>query len=136
MLTIKINDVEANCFTLSFIDHYESEFLKDYSNKSVYHSRIALMLAMFFYGIFGILDAWLAPEEKISLWIIRYVIFIPYTLMVIFFTFSRRFKGLMQAANASVVLLAGVGIICMIMIAPANVSNSYYAGLILVFIIG
>ena len=42
----------------------------------------------------------------------------------------------MQPINASVVLLAGLGIIGMVLIAPYPVSNSYYAGLILVFIFG
>ena len=42
----------------------------------------------------------------------------------------------MQAASAAVVLLAGLGIIIMMKIAPYPVNYSYYAGLILVFIFG
>ncbi len=136
LLSIVISDVEINWFSLAFPDKLEKDFLKDYMSKSLIHSRVALLLAIFFYGIFGILDAWLVPEEKLSLWFIRFVIFIPYTALIALLSFSKIFKKYMQPANASVVLLAGLGIIGMILIAPDPVSNSYYAGLILVFIFG
>ena len=136
LFSININDVEVKWYSLSFPDPLETDFLKDYSNKSLFHTRVALLLAIFFYGIFGILDAWLAPEEKFSLWFIRFVVFIPYTALVGLLSFTKNFKKYMQPANASVVLLAGIGIIGMILIAPHPVSNSYYAGLILVFMFG
>ena len=136
LFPIVINDIEVSWFSLSFPVKLEKDFLQDYLNKSLIHTRVALLLAIFFYGIFGFLDAWLVPEEKLSLWFIRYVVFIPYTALIVLFSFSKNFKNYMQAANSSVVLLAGFGIIVMIMIAPDPVSNSYYAGLILVFIFG
>jgi len=136
LLPIVISDVEISWFSLAFPDKLEKDFLKDYMSKSLIHNRVALLLAIFFYGIFGILDAWLVPEEKFSLWFIRFVIFIPYTALIALLSFSKIFKKYMQPANASVVLLAGIGIIGMILIAPDPVSNSYYAGLLLVFIFG
>jgi len=136
MFSIVINDIKVSWFSLAFPVKLEKDFLQDYLNKSLIHTRVALLLAIFFYGIFGFLDAWLVPEEKLSLWFIRYVVFIPYTALIALFSFSKNFKNYMQAANSSVVLLAGFGIIGMILIAPGPVSNSYYAGLILVFIFG
>jgi PAS domain S-box-containing protein len=136
LFSIVINEIKVSWFSLAFPVKLEKDFLQDYLNKSLIHTRIALLLAIFFYGIFGFLDAWLVPEEKLSLWFIRYVVFIPYTALIALFSFSKNFKNYMQAANSSVVLLAGFGIIGMILIAPAPVSNSYYAGLILVFIFG
>lgn len=136
LFPIVISDVKLNWVSLAFPENLENDFLKDYLDKSLIHTRVALMLAIFFYGIFGILDAWLVPEEKLVLWFIRFVIFIPYTVLVVIFSFSKKFKKFMQLANSSVVLLAGIGIIGMILIAPFPVSNSYYAGLILVFIFG
>ena len=136
LFSIVINDIKVSWFSLAFPVKLEKDFLQDYLNKSLIHTRVALLLAIFFYGIFGFLDAWLVPEEKLSLWFIRYVVFIPYTALIALFSFSKNFKNYMQAANSSVVLLAGFGIIGMILIAPDPVSNSYYAGLILVFIFG
>ena len=136
LFSIVINDIKLSWFSLAFPVKLEKDFLQDYLNKSLIHTRVALLLAIFFYGIFGFLDAWLVPEEKLSLWFIRYVVFIPYTALIALFSFSKNFKNYMQAANSSVVLLAGFGIIGMILIAPDPVCNSYYAGLILVFIFG
>jgi len=136
LFSIVINDIKVSWFSLAFPVKLEKDFLQDYLNKSLIHTRVALLLAIFFYGIFGFLDAWLVLEEKLSLWFIRYVVFIPYTALIVLFSFSKNFKNYMQAANSSVVLLAGFGIIGMILIAPDPVSNSYYAGLLLVFIFG
>jgi len=136
LFSIVINDIKLSWFSLAFPVKLEKDFLQDYLNKSLIHTRVALLLAIFFYGIFGFLDAWLVPEKMLSLWFIRYVVFIPYTALIALFSFSKNFKNYMQAANSSVVLLAGFGIIGMILIAPDPVCNSYYAGLILVFIFG
>jgi len=136
LFPIVISDVKVSWISLAFPDELEKDFLKDYLDKSLIHTRVALLLAIFFYGIFGFLDAWLVPEEKLSLWFIRYVVFIPYTALIVLFSFSKDFKKYMQPANASVVLMAGFGIIGMILVAPHTVSNLYYAGLILVFIFG
>ena len=128
--------MNLNLFTLAFPGDHEKHFIEDYFKKSKRHVRIALLLAIFFYGIFGILDAWLMPAQKQSLWLIRYVIFIPFTGIILLLSFTEYFKKYMQVANAAVVLLAGLGIIIMMRIAPYPANYSYYAGLILVFIFG
>ena len=76
LFSIVINDIKVSWFSLAFPVKLEKDFLQDYLNKSLIHTRVALLLAIFFYGIFGFLDAWLVPEEKLSLWFIRYVVFI------------------------------------------------------------
>lgn len=131
-----ISDVQVNWLSLSFPDELEKDFAEDYSNKSLIHTRVAILLAMFFYGIFGVLDAWLVPEEKLSFWFIRFAIFFPYTTLLMLFSLSRHYKKYMQLANASAVLIAGIGIVAMIRIAPPHVSDTYYAGLILVLFFG
>ena len=128
--------MNLNLFTLAFPGDLEKDFVEDYFGKSKKHVRIALILAIFFYGIFGVLDAWLVPAQKQSLWLIRYLIFLPFTGFILLLSFNKYFSKYMQAANAAVVLLAGLGIIIMMRIAPYPANNSYYAGLILVFIFG
>jgi PAS domain S-box-containing protein len=129
-------EVELNIFTLSFPKEFESDFKDEYFKKSLRHVRTALLLSIFFFGIFGVLDAWIVPEAKYQLWYIRYAIYCPYALAVLFFSYSKFFKKYMQVCISSVVGLAGLGIIAMIVIAPQSGNNSYYAGLILVFIFG
>ena len=128
--------MNLNLFTLAFPGDLEKHFIEDYYEKSKKHARIALILAIFFYGIFGVLDAWLIPEQKQNLWLIRYVVFLPFTSLILLLSFTEHFRKYMQAANAAVVLLAGLGIILMTRIAPYPANYSYYAGLILVFIFG
>jgi len=130
------DEIKVNLITLSFPRELEEAFLEDYFQKSLRHVRIALLLAIFFYGIFGILDAWIAPDVKEKLWFIRYVVFVPFAFAVFLFSFSSHFKNFMQICLASVILVAGFGIIEMILIAPYPGNYSYYAGLILVFMFG
>ncbi len=129
-------DVELNLLTLSFPKEFEAFFKEEHFKKSLRHVRIALLLSIFFFGIFGFLDAWIVPEAKYQLWFIRYAVYCPYALAVLFLSYSKLFKKYMQLSIASVVGLAGFGIVGMIVLAPQSGNNSYYAGLILVFIFG
>jgi PAS domain S-box-containing protein len=129
-------EFKMNFLTLSFQKNLEEAFQEEYSQKSLRHVQVALILAIFFYGIFGILDAWIAPGDKYKLWFIRYAIFCPYVFSIFLFSFSKRFIKYMQGLVASMILIAGLGIIAMILIAPNPGNYSYYAGLILVFLYG
>lgn len=128
--------MHMNPVTLSFPEELEQGFIEDYFSKSLKQVRVSLLLGVFFYGIFGILDAKLIPETKSVLWFIRYAIITPALLAVIFFSFSPLFKRYMQACLAIAITLSGLGIVIMIVIAPPPVNYSYYAGLILVLIFG
>ncbi len=129
-------NIQINYLTLSFPRELEKTFQNYYFSVSLRQVRIASALGVFFYAIFGILDAWLVPEVKYALWHIRYAIVCPIVFIVFIFSFSRYFRKYMQLAIASAVLAGGLGIIKMILIAPYPASHSYYAGLILVFFYG
>ncbi len=132
----EISGIKFNLFTLSFDRETETLFLNRYFNKSLIQVRIALIIAVFFYGVFGGLDVVLAPAYKTSFWFIRYAIVVPYFALLIPFSYSKHFKKYMQFSISSSVLLAGMGIIWMIVIGPRSIQNLYYAGLILVFFYG
>ena len=128
--------IKLNLFTLSFSGELEKDFLEHYFHSSLRQARIALALAIFFYAVFGILDAWLVPEVKYKLWFIRYAVVCPYITLVFLFSLTSHFKKYMQAATGSVILLCGIMIIYMIVIAPYPANYSYYAGLLLAFLYG
>ncbi|UCG05689.1 MAG: PAS domain S-box protein [Desulfobacterales bacterium] len=130
------DSIQINWLTLSFAEDLEKAFEDHYFHTSLRQVRIASALGVFFYAIFGVLDAWLVPEVKLNLWFIRYVVVCPVVFMTFLLSFSRHFKKYMQLSIASTVLLAGLGIIAMIIIAPYPASHSYYAGLSLVFFYG
>ena len=131
-----LDQIKLHLFPLSFSKDFEEAFQSWYFDGAVRLIRLALLVGLFFYGLFGILDAWLVPEARYKLWFIRYLIIFPYVSAIFLFSFSRHFKKYMQLATASSVLVAGLGIIAMIVIAPYPASYSYYAGLLLVFIYG
>lgn len=128
------DNIQLNLLTLSFPEDIEATYRAEHFLKSLRHVRVAMALAVFFFAVFGILDAWIVPEAKYQLWFIRYGLFCPFVLSVFLFSFSRHFKKYSQYCIASVVLAAGLGITAMILLAPEN--NSYYAGNILVLIFG
>jgi PAS domain S-box-containing protein len=76
------------------------------------------------------------PEQKSTIWFIRFVIVCPVLFGTLLASFSKSFERYMQPLLAGVFILAGGGIICMIVIAPPPVNYSYYAGLLLVFMWG
>jgi signal transduction histidine kinase/CheY-like chemotaxis protein len=129
-------DFRINWFTLTFSSNLEKEYQDVYFQTSLRQLRITFLLGLCFYGLFGFLDAWIVPEAKYRLWIIRYAVFTPYVTGIYLFSFSRHFQKYMQASISFGVLLAGLGITAMILIAPYPASHSYYAGLLLVFIYG
>jgi signal transduction histidine kinase/ActR/RegA family two-component response regulator len=128
--------IKLKWFPLSFSGEFETVFRRYYFQDSLRHVRIALVVGFFFYGIFGFLDALLVPEAKHKLWFIRSAVLLPSIIGTYIFTYSKHFQKYMQPAIALAVLIAGLGIIAMILIAPFPASYSYYAGLILVFIYG
>ena len=127
---------DCNPLTLSFSKEIENDYINISFKKSLKHVRLGLLIAIFFYAIFGILDLSIFPEVKKELWIIRYLLFCPYVFAIFLFSFSKHFKKYLQFLVFSVVLFAGLGIIAMIIIAPDPINFTYYAGLILVFIYG
>jgi PAS domain S-box-containing protein len=130
------DDLKLNLITLAFPPDLEKTFLEDYFKKSLKHVRMAMLLAIFFYGLFGILDALIFPEVKQKLWMIRYAAFVPFVFSIFVFSFSEHFKNCWQICIAAIIVMAGFGIIQMIRIAPYPGNSLYYAGLILVFIYG
>ncbi len=96
--------------------------------------RFALYLATFMYAVFGVLDAVIAPEQKVVFWIIRYAFVIPGTLIVILWSFRSGFQKVSMPVLTVLGILGGLGIEIMIALAEPPAVYSYYAGIILVFI--
>ncbi|MCP3874752.1 MAG: response regulator [Desulfobacteraceae bacterium] len=136
---VNLSDMKLHFATLSFKDGkglLEKEFLDDYYHKFINQVRISLFIAILFYSVFGILDANLMPTMRHQLWFIRYVVFFPLATLVLVWSFFKTYKKYMQTALSFVVVLAGTGIVTMIIIAPPPINYSYYAGLMLIFIFG
>ncbi|UCF91839.1 MAG: response regulator [Desulfobacterales bacterium] len=131
-----LREMKLNPITLAFSHDFaelEALFRADYYRKFLKQIRLSVLLAICFYSLFGILDAQLIPDNKGSLWFIRYAIVCPSLLCAFLLSFLPAFRKYLQGFLALFTTLAGLGIIAMIIIAPPPVNFSYYAGLILVF---
>jgi len=132
---ILVGDVaRLNYVTLRFLDDpgVERAFLDDYYKKSINQMRIAIVLAIVITATFGFRDAWISPEVKGSLWFVRYIIMCPCFLAVLLFSFLPYAKKFMQLAISLGMLVCGLGIVAMIVLAPAPGNYLYYAGLLLI----
>jgi len=135
-ISTPLDKIKLNWFPLSFSGNFEATFKEHYFHNSLRQVRVAIVVGIFFYSVFGILDVFLVPEAKQRLWLIRYGVILPCGFALLLFSFSRHFKKFMQPSMASLILVSGLGIIAMIVIAPYPASYSYYAGLLLIFIYG
>ena len=125
-----------NRLTLSFSKDVEKAYQQAHFQQFLPQVRVALLLGVLFYAAFGLLDALIFPEVKYLLWFIRFAIVVPIALLMYLFSFSKYFLRYIQISTTTVILLAGLGIIAMMVIAPAPANSLYYAGLILIFIYG
>jgi len=109
----------------------EADFRQDYFHKSLRQMRISLAIGAFLYAGFGVLDPYIIPDATGTAWAIRYIVVCPLILGAIALSFAAVFERIAQTTVALVVLIAGLGIIGMIVTAQPPGSYYYYAGLLL-----
>ncbi|MFZ4547078.1 MAG: ATP-binding protein [Bacteroidales bacterium] len=123
-----------NRFTLAFPAETEKDFHFKYFHNSLIPFRVAFMMVIILYGVFGFLD-WMVVAEHAQLFnIIRYGIVIPLLSFVFLFSFSRYFIWYWQQLLFVCFIVAGAGISLMTLLAPDN--YTYYAGMMLIFSAG
>ncbi len=131
--------ISLNYMTLSFNgaqSSLEMEYQDDYFKRSLSPFRFSLFLSLIFYGAFALLDAVTVPSVKEVFWLIRFGLVSPVLIGGYLFSYSKYFRKFWQISIAIIMFITGFGIIIMIVIAAKVGDYSYYAGLILIFIIG
>ena len=113
--------------------HLEEQFQKEHLLASLTHYRVALLIALVFYSAFGILDFLLMPEKIAVTWFIRFAVVAPIIVGGILGSYTRFFQQYVHPLMSFGSVVAGGGIIFMIIVATPLVSYSYYAGIVLVF---
>jgi hypothetical protein len=117
--------------TLRFASPLEEEFRAEHFARTLPQIRHALVLAFFLYTVFGVLDLWIAPNQRRELWIIRYALVAPLLAACLWFSYAGTFARYREQALGFVLLVASLGIVAMTSIIPAPGSYLYYAGLLL-----
>ena len=118
---------------LRFPADIETEFRADYQANTISTTRLALVLGLILYSLFGILDIYAIPISKDIVWVIRYGIVAPVILITLVASYTA-FQKYTQALMCLVVAVAGLGIVAMISITrEAEFGNRFYfTGLILI----
>jgi signal transduction histidine kinase/ActR/RegA family two-component response regulator len=114
----------------------EEPFLQQHCDTFLKRFRFTLGMGLVLYAAFGGLDYVVAKEQIHRFWFIRFAIVCPCILIIMISTLSAHFNKVMQPAIAFLVLIGGGGIIYMAIIGPPNVNRTYFAGLMLVMMIG
>jgi adenylate cyclase len=128
------DEARLDYVTLRFLDDPDAErtFLEDYYRKSINQMRIAIVLAIVITSAFGIRDAWITPTVIARLWFVRYAIICPFFLAALLCSFTGYARQFMQLCISLGMLVYGLGIVAMLVIAPAPGNNMYFAGLLLI----
>jgi hypothetical protein len=117
--------------TLWFAPELEREFQVEYHETTLAVVRLAMVLGVLLYSLFGALDTLIAPAQRDALWFIRFVIVVPVLLVTLALTYSRSFQRFREPVLFTAMLTAALGIVAMTAIIPRPGSYLYYAGLLL-----
>ncbi len=117
-----------------FDEETEKLYYDDFFKISLPVVRVALFLGILLYSLFGILDIWIVPLNKVQVWFIRYAIVCPALITLFIISYFGIFKKIMQPSLSFIAFLSGLGIVFMIGIADISELGYkyYYAGLMLV----
>lgn len=128
--------MQCHPVTLKFRDEcaqFEQDFLDDYNRESLLYLRFGLAIGSLFLAVFAILDFYIAHEVYLQLWILRFAVLIPAGIIIIALSFFRGAERWIWPPVSLFLTLTGAGIIYMSIIAPYPANQTYYAGLILLF---
>ena len=119
---------------LSFPKELEDQFQADYYKNTRSSTRIALVLGLFLYSLFGLLDIYAVPISREVVWLIRYFVVAPAIIFVLTASYFDLFQKYVQGLMSAVVAVSGLGIVAMIAVThETELGNRFYfTGLILI----
>jgi signal transduction histidine kinase len=115
---------------LRFEDEVEAAFAAYWFEHSLLFTRLAIGLAVALYAAFGVLDHVVVGADWRPIWMIRAAYCLA-ALGVLAFTFTERFRRLMQPVLCALGAVTGLGIVVMVAIVDADKGALYYVGILL-----
>lgn len=128
------SEMIVNRITLSFPGYQEKAYQAHFFRESLGIVRFALLAVAIIYGLFGFMDAAVAPEQKNYLFLIRFGVVLPVLFLVLICSYFPIFKRIWQWILFAAFIITASGIIVMITRIPGN--HIHYSGLMLVFSAG
>jgi class 3 adenylate cyclase len=119
---------------LYFPKHVEQGYREDYFANTISSTRIALILGIVLYSLFGILDLFAVPISWQSAWIIRYGIVVPLFVLTLAISYVQEMQEYIQPVTCFSAIMAGLGVSYMIAITnEVEYGNRFYVtGLLLI----
>ena len=116
---------------LRFEDEEAEQGFADYwFDHGLLFTRYAIVLAVVLYALFGILDQVVVPEEASWIWSIR-AMYCTVALGFLAFTYSDRYRRVMQPALCTLSVVTGLALVAMVAIVAADDGALYYVGILL-----
>ncbi len=131
--------MHLNPFTLAFSGGdgiLENEFLEDHFLGSLKEIRTSIVLGAVIIALFAVVDPYLAPAGKSTIWTIRFAVLIPLAILLFLLSYWKGIRKYYHIAQAAVLVIAGAGCIAMILLALPAARSLYSSGLILVVMFG
>jgi signal transduction histidine kinase len=110
----------------------EQEFQRDTIRRFLPQTRVALLLALFLYAIFGALDPFVVSRATRFAWALRYGLGCPLIVLLFGLSFTRPFERWVHHAWVALALVIGLSIIAMTLKDSSGWSHLYYAGLTMI----
>ena len=99
-------------------------------SRNLWHLRFVMLMGVFLYSIYYILDFFIAPDFTTEFAVIRLGIVSPFVLIMVFLTFLPNFKKIVNYVMVSCVLVASGGYITMSVLASTDIHLIYLIGVI------
>ncbi len=129
-------EAASNPLTLTFKSpELETKFRVSYHQRVIIRFRWALVLGIFLYSIFAVLDSVSVGQLWPRIWFIRFAVVNPALVAGFFLSFHKKvFVRYYQQIASALILVGGGGILAMLAIIPAPASYLYSQGLMLVIV--
>ena len=119
---------------LQFPNEIEKQFQVEYHTTTISSTRLALVLGVALFSVFGILDIYALPISKHFVWFVRFAIVAPFLVLTLILSYVPSMQRYVQALMCTGVALSGLGIVAFIGVAHEEELGSrfYFTGLLLV----
>lgn len=103
-------------------------------NYSLHQVRINILIGIFTYSIFGVLDLFMLPQSYLIAWIIRFCIVVVLIIFYYLLTYFKKFQKQSKLLSTIMAVLAQLGIVFMIFCSKHNEGAylGYFSGLMIV----
>jgi hypothetical protein len=131
-----VHGILYRTLTLRFLDaEVEKKFEEHHYHQNWRHIRLAVLLSILVFVLFGAVDYILLPDEYLRVWGIRLLAYVPFSILMLILTYTKQWR-LAFTAGPFAILIAGVSLIVPISGNPLHGSPEYFVAMLLFLLFG